>query len=224
MLVPFQNVEAAVEEIERRAGDKRFVQILTLAMTELPLGRRIYWPIYEAAAKHGLPIGIHAGSNYRNAPSHSGFHSFLIEDHVAQPQGFSTQVASLIAEGVFTKYPELKVVLIESGVTWLPALMWRMSKDWRGARIEVPWVKEAPADIIRKHVRMTSQPFDGPDNAEDVAKALDHLLSDEMVLFSSDYPHWHFEGLDVLPEGLSADRMNKILRDNVRATYARLGD
>ncbi|MFZ2099767.1 MAG: amidohydrolase family protein [Oricola sp.] len=223
MLVPFQNVEAAVEEIERRAGDKRFVQILTLAMTELPLGRRIYWPIYEAAAKHGLPIGIHAGSSFRNAPSHSGFHSFLIEDHVVQPQGFSTQVASLISEGVFTKYPNLMTVLIESGVTWMPALMWRMSKDWRGARIEVPWIKDAPADIIRKHVRMTSQPFDGPDNAEDVAKALDHLLSDDMVLFSSDYPHWHFEGLNVLPEGLSEARMGKILRDNVIATYPRLG-
>lgn len=223
MLVPFQNVEAAVEEIERRAADKRFVQILTLAMTELPLGRRVYWPIYEAAEKHGLPIGIHAGSNFRHAPSHSGFHSFLIEDHVAQPQGFATQVASLISEGVFAKYPNLKTVLIESGVTWMPALMWRMSKDWRGARIEVPWVKEAPADVIRRHVRMTSQPFDGPDSAEDVGKALDHLLSDDMVLFSSDYPHWHFEGLDVLPEGLPPARMNKILRDNVLATYPRLG-
>jgi uncharacterized protein len=223
MLVPFQNVEAAVEEIERRAEDKRFVQILTLAMTELPLGRRAYWPIYEAAERHGLPIGIHAGSSYRHAPSHSGFHSFLIEDHVAQTQGFSTQVASLIAEGVFTKYPDLKAVLIESGVTWVPALMWRMSKDWRGARIEVPWVKEAPADVIRRHVRMTSQPFDGPDDAEDLERALSHLLSDEMVLFSSDYPHAHFEGLEVLPEGLPAAMTNKILRDNVLATYPRLG-
>ena len=223
MLVPVQNVEAAVEEIERRADDKRFVQVLTLAMTELPLGRRTYWPIYEAAEKHGLPIGIHAGSNFRHAPSHSGFHSFLIEDHVVQPQGFATQVASLISEGVFVKYPKLKAVMIESGVTWMPALMWRMSKDWRGTRIEVPWVKDAPADIIRRHIRMTSQPFDGPDDVEDVARTLDHLLSDDMLLFSSDYPHWHFEGLDVLPEGLPEAKVNKILRDNVLATYPRFG-
>lgn len=223
MLVPFQNVEAAVEEIERLAGDKRFVQVLTLAMTELPLGRRIYWPIYEAAEKHGLPIGIHAGSNYRNAPSHSGFHSFLIEDHVAQPQGFSTQVASLISEGVFAKYPKLKAVMIESGVTWVPPLMWRMSKDWRGARIEVPWVKDSPAEMMRKHIRVTSQPFDGPDDPADVAKALEHMLSDDMLLFSSDYPHWHFEGLDVLPEGMPEAAVNKLLRENVLATYPRLG-
>jgi len=223
LLVPFQNVEAAVEEIERRAGDKRFVQILTLAMTELPLGRRIYWPIYEAAEKHGFALGVHAGTNFRSAPSHSGFHSFLIEDHVAMPQGFSTQVASLIAEGVFVKFPKLKAVMIESGVTWVPPLMWRMSKDWRGARVEVPWVKEAPAHVIREHVRMTSQPFDGPDDAADLERALSHLLSDDMLLFSSDYPHWHFEGFDVLPAGLPEKLLDKVLRGNALATYPRLG-
>ena len=39
LLVPFQHPEEAVAEIERHAGDKRFVQILALAMGEMPLGR-----------------------------------------------------------------------------------------------------------------------------------------------------------------------------------------
>ena len=223
MLVPFQNVEAAVEEIERRAADRRFVQVLTLAAGELPLGRRTYWPIFAAAERHGLPIGIHAGSSFRHAPSHSGFHSFLIEDNIAQTQGFATQVASMIAEGVFANHPGLKVVAIESGVTWIPPLMWRMAKDWRGTRIEVPWVKDSPADVIRRHLRVTAQPFDGPDDPADAAAALSHLLSDEMLLFSSDYPHWHFEGLDVLPPGVPAEMMEKAMRANVLATYPRLG-
>jgi len=223
MLVPFQNVEAAVEEIERLAGDKRFVQILTIVGGELPAGRRVYWPIYEAAERHGLPLGIHAGSSFRNAPSHSGFHSFLIEDHISQTQGFSTQVASLIAEGVFVKYPKLKVVAIESGVTWVPPLMWRMSKDWRGSRIEVPWIKEQPADIIRTHLRVTSQPFDGPDDPAELEKVLSHFLSDDMLLFSTDYPHWHFEGFNVLPNGFPEAQLEKVLRTNALATYPRLG-
>ncbi|MFN4099550.1 MAG: amidohydrolase family protein [Pararhodobacter sp.] len=223
MLVPFQNVEAAVAEIERLAPDKRFVQILTLAAGELPLGRQVYWPIYAAAEKHGLPIGVHAGSMLRHAPSHSGYHSFLIEDHIAMTQAFGTQVASLIAEGVFAKFPGLKIVAIESGVTWIPPLMWRLSKDWRGARIEVPWVKETPAELIRRHVRVTSQPFDGPDDPAEVEKALSHLLSDDMLLFSSDYPHWHYEGLDVLPRGVPDALMQKAMRANALATYPRLG-
>lgn len=69
ILVPQHSGELAAEEIERLAGDRRFVQVLMLSMAELPLGRRQTWPIYRAAEKHGLPIGIHAGSTFRHPPS-----------------------------------------------------------------------------------------------------------------------------------------------------------
>ena len=66
IIVPMQKVEYAVDEIERCARDRRFVQIMVLAMQETPLGRRSNWPIFAAAERLNLPIGIHAGSNYRN--------------------------------------------------------------------------------------------------------------------------------------------------------------
>ena len=77
IVVPMQNVEYAVDEIERCAKDRRFVQILVLAMQETPLGRRHHWPIFAAAERHGLPIGIHAGSNYRNPVTSLGWPSSL---------------------------------------------------------------------------------------------------------------------------------------------------
>ena len=83
-----------------------------------------------------------------------------------QAQGFQSQVASLITEGVFAKFPDLKVVLIESGVTWLPASCGGSAKFWRGVRTEVPWVDRSPAEIVRDHFRLTIQPFDAPDDAD----------------------------------------------------------
>ena len=80
---------------------------------------------------------------------------------------------SLIYEGVFGKFPGLKVVLMESGVSWLPAFMWRANKTWRGVRVEVPWVEREPASIMRDHIRVTMQPFDGPPDAEGVADIID---------------------------------------------------
>jgi predicted TIM-barrel fold metal-dependent hydrolase len=43
-----------------------------------------------------------------------------------------------------------------------------------------------------------------------------------MLLFATDYPHWHFDGLDALPDGLSPDLTRKILVDNALNTYPRL--
>ena len=69
IVVPMQAPDLAVEEIERLAGDKRFVAILVLAQGETLLGRRHFWPVYQAAERHKLPLAIHSGSQYRMAPS-----------------------------------------------------------------------------------------------------------------------------------------------------------
>ena len=222
IVVPMQNTEFAVAEIERCAADRRFVQVLVLAMGEMPLGRRQYWPVYAAAERHGLPLGIHAGSSYRHPVTSLGWPSWYAEDYAAQSQGFQTQVASLVCEGVFVKYPKLKVVLLESGVTWLPAFLWRLSKFWRGVRLEVPWLDRSPAEIVREHVRLTIQPFDAPDDPDEVARLIDHMRSDDMLLFSSDFPHWQFDGDDVFPSGIPQKLHGKIRRDNALATYSRL--
>jgi diguanylate cyclase (GGDEF)-like protein/PAS domain S-box-containing protein len=87
---------------------------------------------------------LHLGSAYRRAPTAVGWPSYHVEDYVDQTQGMQAQLASLVSRGVFTKFPDLKVVLLESGVSWLPAFAWRFSKFWRGLRIEVPWVERAP--------------------------------------------------------------------------------
>jgi predicted TIM-barrel fold metal-dependent hydrolase len=222
IVVPMQNVEHAVDEIERCAKDRRFVQIMLLVMQETPLGRRHLWPIYAVAEKHGLPIGIHAGSSYRHPVTSLGWPSYYIEDYASQAQGFQSQLASLVCEGVFAKFPNLRVVLIESGVTWLPGFLWRFGKFWRGLRTEVPWVDRSPEEIVREHVRFTVQPFDAPDDADTVARIVDQLGSDGLLLYASDFPHWQFDDDEVIPAGIPEALHRKILVDNPLATYVRL--
>jgi uncharacterized protein len=225
IVVPTQNPEMAAEEIERLAGDRRFVQVLMLLMGDKTLGHRYYWPIYRAAEKYGLPIGIHAGSMFRQALSPVGWSSYYLEDYVLQAQAFESQLLSMVVEGVFAKFPALKIVMIESGISWLPNFLWRANKTWRGVRIEVPWVKQPPAEIVRNSVRFTLQPFDEPPDSSLVEKVIDQIGSDELLLFSTDYPHWHYDGYDdVLPKGLPPGLAEKIMIDNPLKTYIRLGE
>jgi len=60
IMVPYEDGEASRKEIDKRAGARDFAQVLLLSRSAEALGRRRYWPIYEAASEHGLPIGIHA--------------------------------------------------------------------------------------------------------------------------------------------------------------------
>ncbi len=173
--------------------------MLLPCLADQPLGRRSLWPIYEAAARHGLPVGIHAGSTYRHPVTPVGWPSYFTEDYVNQAQGFQTQLTSLVCEGVFSKFPALKVVLIESGFTWLPSYLWRLHKYWRGLRMEIPWVDRPPPEIIREQVRFTLQPVDAPVEGDALLRILDQAGSDELLLFSTDYPHWQFDGQDALP-------------------------
>ena len=223
ILVPVHNPEHAVAEIERVAKDRRFVQVLLFAMGDMLLGRRPYWPIYAAAKKLGLAIGIHAGSTYRHAPMASGWSAHRVEDYVAQSAAFESQLLSFLAEGVFQQFPKLRVVLLESGFTWLPNLLWRTSKSWRGMRAEVPWIDRPPAEIFREHVRVTLQPVDAP-AGDTLKRTLEHIGSDRMLLFSTDYPHWQFDGDAVLPDGLSGQTVQRMLIDNPLEAYPRLQD
>ncbi len=221
IVVPAQNPGYAAAEIDRCARDKRFVQVQLLASNEIMLGRKYYWPIYEMAAKHGLPVGIHGGSAYRHAPTSVGWPSHYLQDYVSHTMGLESALLSLMAEGVFNHVPELRVVLIESGVSWLPGFLWRAIKSWRGLRGETPWFSKSPADLVRQHVRLTAQPFDAP-GAEEVQKILAHIDCDEMLLFATDFPHWHFDGQNALPPGLPAALIQKLAVDNPLATYPRL--
>ena len=221
IVVPAQAPLLAAEEVDRCASDNRFVQVLMPAACEMMLGRSYYWPIWAAAVRHGLPVGIHAGSMYRYAPTSTGWPSHYLHDYVANSQVFEDQLLSLVSNGVFNKFPDLKFVLLESGVSWLPGFIWRAVKTWRGVRAEVPWINRSPADIIRENIRLTMQPFDAPDQAT-VERIVGQIDADHMLLFASDYPHWQFEGEAILPPGLSDELCRKMRIDNALETYPRL--
>ncbi len=220
VVVASRNPELAAEEIERLADHPGFVQVLLLARTEMPLGKRHYWPIYEAAERHGLVVGVHAGGSPGNPITPVGWPSYYVEDYVSLAQAFQSQLVSLVSEGVFAKFPGLKVALIEGGFTWLPSLMWRLDKNWKGLRGEVPWVDRLPSEIVREHVRLTVQPLDEPPDPAHLLQTVEQIGSEEMLLFSSDYPHWHFnDEEEALPAALPAGLRDKILAENARRFY-----
>jgi len=121
VVIPYEDSIASVKEIELRAGDPEFAQVLLLSRTAEPLGQRRYWPIYEAAAA-GLAVGIHAFGNGGWPNTAGGWGSYYIEEMVGHAQAQQALLVSMILEGVFERVPDLRVVLVEGGLAWAAAL------------------------------------------------------------------------------------------------------
>ncbi len=89
-------------------------------------------------------------------------------------------------------------------------------------RFEIPWVDRPPHEIVRERVRLTVRPFDVPEDTQIVSRLIEHLGSDAMLLWASDWPHAHFEGDATVPPGLPEELLHRIMVENPLATYARL--
>jgi len=216
LLVPTRVPEMGAREIERIGDHPGFVQVLLPVRSEAPYGNRRYLPIFEAAARKNLVVSLQFGGSPGNAPTGVGWPSYYIEEYVGMAQIFQTQVLSLIVEGVFDRFPNLRLALIEGGWTWLPSLMWRIDKDWKGLRREVPWNTQLPSAYIHERMRLSLQPIDAPPDPRHLVQLIEQLGSDELLMYASDYPHWHE---DSLPAELPEATRRKILHDNARAFY-----
>jgi predicted TIM-barrel fold metal-dependent hydrolase len=220
MVVPTRVPQMGAQEIDRVGNHPGFVQVLLPVRSEAPYGHRRYLPIFEAAARHDLVVSLQFGGAPGNPPTGSGWPSYYIEEYVGMAQVFQTQLLNLIVEGVFDRFPNLRMALIEGGWTWLPSLMWRIDKDWKGLRREVPWNTRVPSAYIRERIRLSLQPIDAPPDAKHLLQIIEQLGSDELLMFSTDYPHLHFDSPEeAVPAGLPPDVRGKILYDNARAFY-----
>jgi predicted TIM-barrel fold metal-dependent hydrolase len=219
LVVSTVSPDDAVSEIERVGEDPRFVQILLPVRSDLPWGQKHNHPIFAAARAHGLQIGLHAWGRAGKAPTPSGFTTTYLEDYVGNQPIAQAQVLSFVSEGVFERFPDLRVMVSECGFAWLAPLLWRFDKDWKGVWREVPWVKRRPSEYVRDHFRFTTAPAHLPSDPV----ALDHVLEMMggvgMLAYASDHPHEHGDGLPSLLGRLSEDERRAVLSGTAAELY-----
>jgi predicted TIM-barrel fold metal-dependent hydrolase len=200
IVVPSRDPALAAPEIERMAKHEGFVQVYLPIRTELPLGKRLFRPIFEAIAKHDLVACLHFGGHPPVPPTATGWPTFYAEQYAGMASVAQTQLTSLIAEGVLEELPDLRVTVAEAGFAWLVQWLWRFDKDWQMLQREIPWTKRPPAEYVSRQVRLTLRPIDGPRDVEELAAVVEehepvHLGS--LLMYSSDFPHEHGDGPDL---------------------------
>jgi len=219
------DVATALEEIESWVDDPRFVQIAVPLRVFLPYGDDFYFPIWRAAAELDLPVCIYDdGANVVEHPETPiGPVRFFAEKHAIKPLAAIVHLSSFITAGVFERLPGLRVVVGDGGVDVARPMFWRIDRDWRQGRSEIPWVERPPSSYLREHIRFISQPEDArPDGRrldDDLMRIVD---AENLVLFGSHYPYWDYvEPTSALSDWPEAVR-KRILAENTLEFTPRL--
>ncbi len=218
IVVPARSPQLAAREIDRVGGHPGFVQVLMPVRSDRLYGNRCWHPTLEAIARHDLVFGLHFGGTSDGPPTPTGWPGYYMAEYVGEPTLYWAQLTSMIAEGAFQQVPDLRVSVLEGGFTWLPPVAWRLLKEWRGLRRDIPWVNRAPTELIREHTRFSTAPIDAgePDELEAVVR---WLGSEDLLMFATDYPHWHDDDFAALLAATAPEARSKLMAGNAREWY-----
>jgi predicted TIM-barrel fold metal-dependent hydrolase len=123
-------------------------------------------------------------------------------------------LSALVIDGVFDRFPNLKFGAIELGASWLPSLMKFLDSGVAafGREERLQSLSGTPSEILRRQLRVTPYPH------EDVRWIMDNS-GEEMVLFSSDFPHVEggrnpLKRFDDSLQGLTTAQIGRFYADN----------
>lgn len=208
--------DAAAREIDRMAAHPKMRQVMLPVVDDIAYGHPMFKPIFAAAERNRLLVAFHH-TTFAQGPYGMGLH--YMERHCLIPIALMPQIISLICNGVFDAYPNLRFMILEGGFSWLPHVMWRMDREYRQGRVEVPWLKKLPSQHCRERLRLSTQPTEDI-SSDEWMKLIDLMGTDDVLVFSTDYPHFDFDDPNAaIPKSLPPTTRDKILWRNAAEFY-----
>ncbi|HWP60918.1 MAG TPA: amidohydrolase family protein [Candidatus Acidoferrales bacterium] len=187
-VIPAQDIAAAVEETRRVVLELGFKGIFVRPnpVKGRTLDDPSYDPLYAALQQLGVPLMVHEGSGaYLPTAGADRFPGQWFFTHmVSHPFEQMLACLTLVCKGVLERFPQLKVVFLESGAGWLPYWLWRMDEHHELLPFQVPWLKMKPSEYFRRQCYISCEPD------EDNLGATIQAVGEDRVVFASDYPHW----------------------------------
>jgi len=192
-----QDPEGTAREIERYGRLEQVVGVVLPTSGVNPLwGDRRYDPIYEAAEAANIAVMYHAGGtlllpvlpfNLRQ------FDSWFSQHTYSHNIALMASLTNLLSTGVPVRFPRLRMIFIEAGISWVLHLMQRLDWAWEQYRDERMPLAEPPSAYMRRNMYYATQPIEEPESPRDMADIIRLIGGEETVLFASDYPHHDFD-------------------------------
>jgi predicted TIM-barrel fold metal-dependent hydrolase len=182
------------------------------------LSNEFFYPLWDELQRLKVPVGFHPSSGRTVDDIRKRYRgqrrTGVIQRTIARQFYAGTAVAELILGGALEDYPDLQVVVMEAGVSWLPWLLWWMDEQWELFEPDLDYKLS-----LRPSEYFTRQCYGVVDCSEHIARyAIDFGLEDRLLI-STDYPHHdspfpHGMEMFLAHAGITDAQKRKIMWDN----------
>jgi len=195
-LIPCQDPPQAARELDYLAQHGAVCAMLPTNVYGINMGDRRFDPIYAAAQEIGMPLAVHPQTGHDGEYGRWGvmgagserMEKYSYVHMTAFPFELMIALMHMIGEGVFDRFPRLKVAYMEGGAGWLPFWAERLDEHQEKLRPQWPDLKRRPSEIISsEQVVFTCEPEE-----RTLPTVLDQIGA-QQVMYASDYAHWDCE-------------------------------
>jgi len=157
-----------------------------------PLGSKIYWTVYEEANRLGCCLAVHGGCHDRWGLDH--FNMYTPVHALGHPWGLSLNCANIVYNGIFDRFPKVRIAFLEGGIAWVLMLLERLHASHETHFQYIPpgeySISEEmdPAKYI-KNLIATERFYLGIETEELTMPFAIKVLGNKPFLYSSDFPH-----------------------------------
>jgi predicted TIM-barrel fold metal-dependent hydrolase len=205
--IPNHDMDAAVAEV-RRVAARGAVRGIEVALTTdmKPLYDPAWHPLWQAASETGLPVHFHTIGGKKPDTSHMSAlqarQAFAV--HITGFQmNMATKLMEIIYGGALEAFPDMRVVIGESGIGWIPYVLEHMDLEWEDQFKDLTLTMK-PSQYWHRQCHATYQ-------SDPVGMRLLDLLGEHNVMWGSDFPH---------PDGVWPDSREFLARETAGLTDA----
>src|SRR6185312_8014166 len=191
LYLPFNDPEQAYKQVKKFGDKKGVVGFMVTSPRYKPVHDNAYMKTYALLEEMGKPISFHAAYSWEDRALQMT--NRFISVHSLGFMWFNMiHMTNWVINGLPVRFPKLKVLWIESGITWAYSLMQRLDHSYMMRTSDCPSLKRKPSEYMRE-MYFSSQPMEKPDDPSILEATFKMINAETQLLWSSDYPHWDFD-------------------------------
>ena len=215
-----RDVEGSVTEMRRWEGAPWATAMTVHLPLDYPIDHPDLEPIWAEASRQGLTVVHHSSASGYPGERDLWDNPFLGRT-ASHPWGAMRTVGAFFGSGIMDRRPDLKLAILESGFGWIPFWARRMEDQVTYMGYVADGLKQSMWEYTTGGRFFAAVVLH---EGEDMVRMVNSLCGDEMLMFSSDYPHAESrfpDSVDIVLgwDSIDADAKRKLFWENAERCF-----